>query len=303
MTTQFISIKINEHLNKLFKTEGKDYVIYCDTDSAYISLDFIVEKLKLTDKNQILKVLINAMEKDIVPFINSSCKILADRLNAFELTTEVKLEKICDKVIFKGKKRYILNVLYDEGVYHHKPELKVTGMETVRSNTPTIARKALEECFEILMNDDNEKLFAYIAKFREEFSKMPLEVIGRPSGVKGLDTYYDNRTLYKKATPMHVRASLVYNEMLDRYKLTDKFQPIINFDKIKICYLKMPNPFHENIIAIKEEIPLVLDISRYIDYHQQFEAVFLKPLRDLCSVIGWNVERIDTLEDMFSEVI
>ena len=300
MTTLYITDRLNKHLNKINKTENENYVIYSDTDSAYIRLDFIVKKLGLTDKKQILNVLIKAMETDIVPFINNACKDLGESLNAYEITTSVKLEKICDKAIFKGKKRYILNALYDEGVFIENPKPKATGMETVRSSTPTVARKALEHCFGIIMKEDNEKLFEFINEFRNKFNKLPFEDIGKPSGVKGLDTYFDPVTLYKSKTPIHVRASLVYNQMLQKYKLQNQYEPIVNFDKIKICYLKLPNPYHENVIAVKEDkVPEIFDITSFIDYDQQFEAVFLKPLRDLTNIIGWRVERIDTLEDVF----
>jgi len=66
-----------------------------------------------------------------------------------------------------------------------------------------------------------------------------------------------------------------------------------------MCYLVAENPFHEGAIATKAEMPEILDISKFIDYDRQFEAVFLKPLKDLCAVIGWSVEKTDNLEDIF----
>jgi len=299
MTTLFITDKVDKKLNTLFGTKDENYVIYSDTDSAYIRLDPVVKKLGLTDQKEILDVLIKVMQGTVVPFINDSCKILGEKLNVFEVTTEVKLEKICDKVIFKGKKRYVLNVLYDEGVFMTHPEIKVTGMETVRSNTPIMSRDRLKECFKIIMNKDNEALWKLVAEFRKDFDKLSFEEIGKPSGVNGLEKYYDPKTLYKKGTPAQVKASLVFNKVIKDYGLEDKYEPILDHDKVKMCYLVEENPFHEGAIATKAEMPEILDISKFIDYDRQFEAVFLKPLKDLCAVIGWSVEKTDNLEDIF----
>ena len=299
MTTMFISDKVDAYLNKLFGTEKEEYVIYSDTDSAYIRLDIIVKKLGLTDKKEILNILIKVMQEKIVPFINNSCKELGDKLNVYELLTEVKLEKICDKVIFKGKKRYILNVLYDEGVFLKEPDIKVTGMETVRSNTPIISRNKLKECFKIIMNKDNKAIYEFIKEYRKEFEKLPIEEIGKPSGINGIDKYFDPVSLYKKGTPIHVRGSLVYNKQINKLGLQKQYQLIQDQDKVKMCYLKLPNPFHENAICFKDDVPEELDISKFMNYDKQYEVVFLKPLRDLCNVIGWNVEEVNTLDDIF----
>ena len=299
MTTMYITNKLNAHLNKLFGTIDQDYVIYSDTDSAYINLEIVVNKLGLKDNEKILKILVKVMEETIVPFINNACIELGERLNVYEITTNVKLEKICDKVIFKGKKRYVLSVLYDEGVYYKEPEIKVTGMETVRSSTPFISRKQLEECFKIIMGKDNAALLDLIKEFKKDFEKLSFIDIGKPSGVNGIKKYYDPYSLYKKGTPIHVRGALVFNKAIAQKGLMDKFEMIQDHDKIKFCYLKVPNPFHEDVICVKEEIPEILGIDKFIDYDKQFEVVFLKPLRDLCDIIHWKTEDYNTLDDIF----
>jgi hypothetical protein len=299
MTTMYITEKVNSYLNKLYNTDNYDYVIYSDTDSAYICLDILIKKLGLTDKTEIVKILTKVMEENIVPFINNSCKDLGEKLNVYEVTTAVKLEKICDKVIFKGKKRYVLSYLYDEGVSYKKAEIKATGMETVRSSTPLVCREKLKECFTIIMQKDNNALLKLIDDFKKEFFTLSFMEIGKPTGVDGISKYYDPNSLYKKGTPIHVRGSLIFNKAITQLNLTNQFELIQDHDKVKFCYLKIPNIFRENVIAAKEDVPKELDIERFIDYNAQFEVVFLKPLRDLCSIIGWNVVETVTLDDIF----
>jgi DNA polymerase elongation subunit (family B) len=299
MTTMFIVEKINYYLNKKYDTKNIDYACYGDTDSVMLNMKECVIKSGLSNEKDILNFLIKEMEKDIIPFINNTCKELGDRLNVYELNTVVKLEKICPKALFKRKKRYILNVLYNEGVFYKEPKLKVTGMETVRSNTPLIPRKKLEECFNIIMNKDNEKLYKLVENFSKEFKKLKFNEIGKPSSVNDLKEYSDPKLIYKKGTPAQVRGSLIFNNLLVKYGLEGKIEPIYDSDKVKYCYLIPENPFHDTIISAKDDLPEEFEIEKYIDYDKQFEAVFYKPLKDLCKIIGWTTEEQYTLDDIF----
>ena len=69
--------------------------------------------------------------------------------------------------------------------------------------------------------------------------------------------------------------------------------------KIKFCYLKKPNPIHENIISFINEFPIELGLMNYIDYDLQFNKAFLDPLKTLLDSIKWSVEKISTLDSFF----
>ena len=49
-------------------------------------------------------------------------------------------EVIADKGIWTAKKRYILNVYDSEGVRYAEPQLKIMGIEAVKSSTPAPCR-------------------------------------------------------------------------------------------------------------------------------------------------------------------
>jgi len=40
---------VNQYLNKILETENDDYVLASDTDSLYVTLDSLVQKVGLTD--------------------------------------------------------------------------------------------------------------------------------------------------------------------------------------------------------------------------------------------------------------
>jgi DNA polymerase elongation subunit (family B) len=102
-----------------------------------------------------------------------------------------------------------------------------------------------------------------------------------------------------KGTPIHVKGALLYNDLLRKRDLDKKYQMIGDGDKVKFAYLKTPNPIGDHVIAILDELPTELDLHRYVDYETQFQKSFLEPIRSLLEVVGWQVEKINTLEDFF----
>jgi len=301
LTIKYVEDRINKYLNKKFKTEGVVYVVYCDTDSAYITLKEFITQSGIVDKDEAIKAIVKFAEEEMCPYIDSVCQELADKLNAFELKTSMKLEKVCDQVFFTAKKRYGLNVDYSEGIYYKEPKLKVTGLETVRSSVPKKCRKALEHTFKLIFKKDRQKLIEYVEEFRKEFYNMSFEDIAKPSSVQGLKEYYDKDRLYKKGCPMHVRGALIYNKFIQDRNLTNRYRPIEDHDKIKVCYLKLPNPTHQNVIAIGDDNPEELDIASYVDYNLQFDKTFIQPLQAVCDAVGWETKKVYTLDDIFGD--
>jgi DNA polymerase elongation subunit (family B) len=102
-----------------------------------------------------------------------------------------------------------------------------------------------------------------------------------------------------KGTPIHVRGALLFNHLIKDRKLTNKYSLIDNGEKIKFCYLKSPNPIHENVISFIQDFPKELELNSYVDYDLQFEKSFLDPLKIILDVIGWNVEKTANLEMFF----
>ena len=141
----------------------------------------------------------------------------------------------------------------------------------------------------------------FIETFRKEFNKLPFEDIAFPRGVKGM-TEYDGkleRKIYKKATPIHVKGSLIFNHLLKNKKI--KFiQPIMDGDKIKFAYLKMPNLINESVIACPDELPVEFNLDKYIDREKQFEKAFVEPIKSITEVINWNISQQATLENFFA---
>ena len=303
LTIRWIENAINAYMQKLMKTED-DYVIAVDTDSVYLNLGELVHRTLLSDAEDTTKA-INFMdrvsESKVQPVIDKACGDLGDYTNVYQQKIVMKREVLADKAIWTAKKRYILNVHNSEGVQYAKAKKKVMGLEMVKSSTPSACREKLKEAIDVIFDADEAAVQFFIEVFRGQFKTLPLSDIAFPRGVNGLDKYSDSKTIYASGCPIHVRGSLVYNNLLRVHKLTNKYQMIQGGEKIKYIFLKEPNTCHSNVIAFPQgDIPKELDLHKYIDYNLQFEKAFLEPLTIILRAIDWKPERSASLEDFFS---
>lgn len=305
LSIRWIEKKINEYLNKILKTEDADYVIASDTDSIYLSLDKLVGKTIIEQKpdantKQIISFMDKVCEDKIQPFINKAYAELAGYVNAYEQKMIMKREGLADKGIWTAKKRYIMNVYNNEGVEYAKPKVKVMGLEMIKSSTPSFCREKLWEAIDIVLNKNEEELIRMIEVWKAEFKTSPVAEIAFPRGVNGLKKFSDAKTVFGKGTPIHVRGSLIYNDMIKRMKLDKTYQYIKEGEKIKFIMLKEPNTIQSDVIAFPTLLPKEIDIDKYIDYDTQFEKSFLDPLRIVLDSINWKTEHVSSLEDFFS---
>jgi DNA polymerase elongation subunit (family B) len=299
LAIRWIDKKINEYLNSILKTEGVDYVIYSDTDSAFIRMDSLVKKIfpdKDVDKVKIVNFLDRLFSEHIDKYVESSYKELGEYLNVFENKLHMKREKIAERGLWtNSQKKYIINVWDNEGVRYSKPELSFTGIEAVKSSTPAFCRSKIKEAIHIIMNSDENEIIKFIQNTKKEFMNLSVEEISFPRSVNDLDKYKSKSTIYIKGVGIQARAALLYNHYVTKNKLDKKYPLIKNGEKIKFCYLKMPNPISENVIAYIQKFPTELNLNSYVDYSTQFEKTFLSPVETILDVIGWKSKKTGTL--------
>jgi hypothetical protein len=234
------------------------------------------------------------------PFIDISYKELSDYVHAYDQKMQMKREGLSNKGIWTAKKRYILNVYNNEGVQYKEPQMKVMGLEMIKSSTPSAIREKMKEAIQIMVNGTQGDVHTFIENFRKEFKKLPVEEISFPRGLNGLNTYSDSLSLYKKGTPIHVKGAILYNHNLKQKNLTKKYPLIQEGEKVKFTYLKMPNPFKDTVISYPSRLPKEFELQQYIDYDMQFEKAFLEPIKVILDCMGWTVEKTSSIEDFFS---
>ena len=212
----------------------------------------------------------------------------------------MKRENIADRGIWTAKKRYILNVWDSEGVRYEEPNLKMMGIEAVKSSTPAPCRTMIKNGLKIMMNGTEEEVIDYIDECRTKFKTLPPEEIAFPRTVSNVKKYHSRTDIYCKGTPIHARGALLFNFYIKKNKLDKKYSLIGNGEKIKFIYLKKPNIIQENVVSFIQDFPRELNLDKYIDYDLQFEKSFLEPLKAILDAIGWNVEKTVNLELFFT---
>ena len=297
LTIRWAEYALNTYLNRVLnQTERKDYIVAIDTDSLYVCLDDIVSKFNPENPIDFLdKVANDMLEPELAKSYDSLFEILGGVSNRMVM----KREAIADRAIWTAKKRYILNVHDNEGVRYKKPKLKIMGIEAIKSSTPEPCRDALKALFKVIIEKDERETQSSIEKFKNHFKTLPPDEIAFPRGVTKVREFKDHSKIYKKGTPMHVRAALLYNSRLDNLSLGKKYQHIKNGDKIKFIYLRKANPMRENVIGFIDYLPEEFKLHQYIDHDMQFQKTFLDPIEPVLQAVGWNHEEVASLEDFF----
>jgi DNA polymerase elongation subunit (family B) len=303
VSIRWIENKMNLYLNRILKTNDVDYVIASDTDSIYLNMGPLIDKVyqgrEKTTKG-IVDFLNKICEMELEKYIESSYQELAQYLNAYDQKMQMKRENIADRGIWTAKKRYILNVWDSEGVRYEEPKLKMMGIEAVKSSTPAPCRKMIKDALKLMMSGTEDEVIDFIERSRKEFRNFPPEQISFPRTASDVQKYKSSNSIYVKGTPIHIRGALLFNYYIKNKNLTNKYSLINNGEKIKFLYLKKANPIRENVISFIQDFPLELGIDKYIDYDLQFEKSFVEPLKSILDAIGWNVEKTVNLESFFN---
>ncbi len=305
LSIRWIEKAINIYLNKILKTDEIDYVIASDTDSVYITFDKLVSQLfpEGTPTEKIVNFLDKIANEKLEPFIDRSYQALAKSMNAYDQKMFMAREAIADKGIWTAKKRYILNVHDMEGVRFKEPQLKIMGIEAVKSSTPAPCREKIKEALKIMMSGDEKMLNNFIQEFRDEFMKLPPEDIAYPRSCNGVQKFRGESQLFRKGAPIHVKGAILYNHLIDKQKLENKYPLIQEGDKIRFLHLRQPNVFQSSAFSFMTEVPKELDIVDKIDYDEQYTKSFVEPLKVITEKMGWLIDSSygvqGTLEDFF----
>jgi DNA polymerase elongation subunit (family B) len=178
--------------------------------------------------------------------------------------------------------------------------MKVMGLEMVKSSTPSAIREKMKETIRLMLRGTEEDVQKFIEDFRKEFKTLPPEEISFPRGLNGLKEYSDSVMLYKKGTPIHVKGAILYNHYLKQKGLTKQYPLIQEGEKLKFTYLKQPNPFKDTVISYPVRLPKEFGLHDYIDYDMQFDKAYLEPVKIILGCIGWNHEKVSSLDGFFA---
>jgi DNA polymerase elongation subunit (family B) len=274
---------------------------YSDTDSVYVSIQPILDKLglalvqegKVADK---VHEIVNALDK----FVNVEILNWARReLFSIDPRYVFKREVIADVGVFLQKKRYILRVLDEEGVPVDK--FKFVGVELVRSTTPKRVKSFIETVTKTaLLTQSVKSANECYRKAYDDFCNLAPDEVALRSSINNLDNYTEGASLYKfkSATPSHVKGSIAYNILIKQLGLSDKLESIQSGQKVKKLYCSK-NRYGLDAICYVSSLPPEFNLT--VDWDKMFSKLVTQPIERLYEAIGWRLPILgkETQTDLF----
>lgn len=316
--TKFTEKYINEYLNRVFKFDSPvDFISASDTDSLYINLGPIIEKLaKDKTPEQKLELVKKIGYSKLAEKIDEANIEYQKYLNVYEPALVMKLEAISDHAVFIAKKKYFMSVVHFEGVDYTTPQLKMTGVEAIKTGAvPKVCREALEDCINLILFKTEDDLIQYVKEFKEKWNSFEPHEIAFPKGITNLEKYFNEKaeylylneiytekdiSLFKSKCPIHIRSSITYNYLLKKYKLEKFYSLIKSGSKIKYIYLKDKTTVGDDVIGFPNKLPKEFNLHNQVDYNKQFNKAFISPLEIITKPVGWSHEKKMDLFSYFS---
>lgn len=306
---RWIARKINEYLNGVCGTTNEDFIAAGDTDSVYVSVDKVIEKVglhKFKTTDELVEFMHQFGKKKMEPMIDTAYRELHEYFNTKEHLMHMDREAIsCPPLgskgvggFWKAKKRYALNVYDMEDTRYAEPHLKIMGMETQQSSTPKAVQAALEESIRRIVQEGEESVQEYYKQFDKEYRQLNYKEIAEVKTVNDIGKYDDNGYPGLKC-PYHVRGALTYRRATDGFGVS----PILEGNKVMVLPLRDGNPFGDRCISWPSgsELPMEIrqDVLAWIDFPVLFHKSFVKPLTGMCESAGMDYEEKSSLLDMF----
>lgn len=288
-TIRRIANDINSYIGKITGKTDRDYRIAGDTDSVMFDLSGVVEKyMSGASREEQIEKTIKFADGPMQEEVNKTLKIVNKVVNAYDETAlDMERENVCDAAIIIAKKKYAYSIIDSEGKRFDPPDIKITGLDSKRSELPKVIRDKLVDVYKVVMYQDQDALDKFITKFRKEYMEMDVELIASLTGVNGIEKHLDGKS---RSIPYHVKAAIAHNKYIKKMGLEDKISPIQSGDKIHIVPLKYPNPVFAERFAWVGDYHPEYNIDEYIDRTTQFEDGFISKVENITDRIGWQAK-------------
>jgi DNA polymerase elongation subunit (family B) len=207
-----------------------------------------------------------------------------------------KQEIIAKTALFVKKKKYAYWCVEESGA--PVDEIKVTGLEIVRSDSAEAVRERLRVVIEmILKSADEDDIITIISQYKKELKNVLPEEIAANIGVKNIEKYVNEKHEWIKGTPWHVKGVANYRKLLDMFKLHKTYEDIHSGLKARVVYIK-PNPYKIETVTF-HRWPKEFNEAIEIDFDKMIDKFFIKKIRILLEAMS----RVDLLEGEMKQAI
>lgn len=235
-------------------------VLYADTDSVFVHVDEPREAEALAE------------------LVNQSYDDFAEAVGLKEHIFMIEFERLYDRIIFLparnkaggAKKRYVGRVVWEGG--KRCDYMKYVGVELKRADTAVISKEIQKAAARAILYGGSALdvlRVSYDAKRRVFAGDVDYDELGIPVSIsKPLDEYTTNLP--------QVRGARIANEKLGAN--------IGQGSRVKLLYLKQPNPLGTDVIAFEDADILPTDLP--VDFELMFQKVIYAKLEPFLRVVG-----------------
>lgn len=278
----------------------KDVVVTCDTDSNYLTFDYVFESLGIEyrklDSQLASDFIVFFMKNKMDPMFDNVLTTAISKRNG-KSTMIFELETVGEFGIFVAKKKYAFKLLWKDGKYigdQHK--LKVTGLELVQKSMPQVAKNAIRTFIDVIFVNkgvlSSEKFYAMCTAFKRKVEQIgPAEFSKNTSLNKYEDYVIDDKDSIKLRSkcPFAVRGAANYNFLLNKHGLQSKYPHLRSGMRAKTYYDMNGQPFS---FPNDEDFPHEFAPPMSIDI--QVEKLVFSPVKRLVSggMIEGNLNRM-----------
>ena len=266
-------------------------VVYCDTDSNYVSFEEVVNSCTYDGEAKDLILKINELR--LQDYLEKCFNKYSENWNT-ENYQDFELESISESGIWLGKKKYVLNLIWQDGISMPSlSKIKPTGVEIIQSSTPPFVRKELTHLLKyIFERKDNFSINELVEKLKiikEEFKLQDPGEISLVSTANNIEKFIINDSTnfeIAKGCPIHVRAAGHYNYLLNNSTHKNKYELIRSGEKVKFYYVQTKTDAEQNIFAYTPGT-YPYEFAPGIDFDEQFKRTVIDPINRFVEVMGF----------------
>ena len=277
---------------------GDTLQVYGDTDSAYLSLQNVIDACGITyEQSTDFDLIVNAVVLD--DYLPKVFDKYAQMYNCPKNLELFELEKIARTLIMLAKKKYVFECSWKEPDVHVAPlhSIIYKGIEVIQGSVPQFCRDLMTDFIKFVLSNslgtDKIPYNAILTKLKDikaKFSMTSPNDISKSLNIGDYEKYILNDkgktgvVFTGMVCPMHVRAAANYNNMLynkaKRYK--SKYSFIKKGDKVKFYYTDNDNVF----AFIPDEYPV--EFAPKMDMDNQFQKMILDPINRIIEAAGYR---------------
>jgi DNA polymerase elongation subunit (family B) len=280
---------VNKHYEKLLGVEG-DHVTYIDTDSIYASATPIMPNN--CDPKQFTIDKAREMETTLNRFYDTFAK---KAFNCDNHKLFIKGESVASTGFWVSKKRYALDKVYDLETNHDVNKMVVKGLDVVRSSFPKVFREFMTQLLkDILKKVSKDIIDNRVLELKQSLETVNYLEVARNTSANNISEYDSQPTnalnKFRKGTPAHIKAAIVYNRLLKYYGIDKQYEKISDGEKIKYVYLKN-NPLQIDAVAVKgyhDPKEIIELVDKFMDTDALFDNELKNKLEDFYTALNWG---------------